>query len=193
MQQALVALTQTSLRKPREAAQLIMAMELNRDVLWSALALVAIINTFLIVVVLQISPPTFPMPGYLERPLTLFILIAGLMVVYIHAMYWSGLAIGGKGLLMDVLAVVVWFQILRAMAQMLLIVVSLAIPGAGALLSLVVAVWGLWIFLNFIAASLNLSTVWHAIAVLVVAFVGLVLGMGTLVALLGGVAQGVLS
>lgn len=193
MEKALVPLIQDSLRAPRETAQRIMALGLGRDVLWTALALVAVVNTFIVVLVMQIAPPEFPVPSYLGRPLTLFILIAGLLVVYVHAMYWAGLAIGGKGALMDVLAVVVWFQVLRAMAQAAIILVSLALPGAGGLLSLVVAIWGLWIFLNFIAAALNLATAWHSLAVLLVAFVGLVLGMGTIVALIGGVTQGVVS
>ena len=61
------------------------------------------------------------------------------------------------------------------------------------LLSLAVAIWGFWIFLNFLATALHLNSPWHAIAVLVVAFVGLVLGLGILMAVLGGLAQGVMS
>ena len=191
MERAFLPLIQTSLRKPRQAAQLIMAMDLGRDVLWTALALVAIINTFLVMLLVEVSGPGMPLPSYFERPLALFIIIAGLMVVYIHAMYWAGLAIGGKGNLMDVLALVVWFQVLRALAQAAIVLLSLAIPPLGLILSLVVAVWGFWIFLNFIAAALDLRTPLHAFTVMALAFVGLVLGLAVLIALIGGVAQGV--
>ncbi len=193
MTAALVPLIQQSLKAPRDAAETVIGMQLGRDVLWTALALVAVINTFLILIIIEVSGPTVPLPGYFNRPLALFILIAGLTVVYVHAMYWSGLAIGGQGNLMDVLALVVWFQILRALAQGLVILVSLLIPSLGALLSLAVAIWGFWIFLNFLATALHLNSPWHAIAVLVVAFVGLVLGLGILMAVLGGLAQGVMS
>jgi hypothetical protein len=193
MQDALIPMVQTSLRNPRGAAGLIMAMGLGRDVLWTALALVAVINTFLIMLIVSTSTATMPLPGYFDKPLTLFVLIAGLMVVYIHAMYWAGLAVGGKGELMDVLAVVVWFQVLRAIAQAAIVLVSLAIPPLGAVLSLVVAVWGLWIFLSVLTEALNLRSLWHAIAVVCVAFVGIVLGVAILIAMIGGAAQGVLS
>lgn len=191
MDKAFVPLVQTSLRAPRDAARTIMSMGLGRDVLWTALALVAVANTFLVLLMVQTSGSAMPLPSYFDSPLALFVLIAGLMVVYIHAMYWAGLAIGGQGSLMDVLALVVWFQVLRAMAQGAVILLSLAIPPAGLLLSLVVAIWGFWVFINFLSTALNLRSPWHAIAVLLVAFVGLVFGLGILMALLGGLFQGV--
>jgi hypothetical protein len=133
-----------------------------------------------------------PLPSYFDAPLTLFILLTGLMVVYIHAMYWTGLAIGGQGALMDVLALVVWFQILRAAAQFAVIVLTLAIPSLGMILSLVIAIWGLWIFLNFIAAAMRLPSVGHGFLVLIIAAVGMVFGLGILLSMIGLGAQGVL-
>jgi hypothetical protein len=165
---------------------------LSRDILWTALALVAVLNTFLVLLLMEISRPTMPLPSYFDAPLTLFVLLTGLMVVYIHAMYWAGLAIGGKGTLMDVLALVVWFQVLRAGAQLAVIVMTLALPSLGMLLSLVVAVWGLWIFLNFIATAMHLPSAGHGLAVLIIAAVGLVLGLGILLSVIGLVAQGVM-
>lgn len=187
---AIVSLVQTTLRTPREAAKEIISLQLGRDTLWTALTLVAVFNTFLVLLLSEISGPAMPLPGYFDAPLALFVLLTGLIVVYIHAMYWAGLAIGGKGSLMDVLALVVWFQALRAAAQVAVIVLSLAIPAFGMLLSLVVAVWGLWIFLNFIAVAMNLPTLWHGFAVLVLAAVGLILGLGILLGMIGFGAQG---
>ena len=183
-------LVQTSLRTPRIAARQVMELLLARDVLWTAVALVAVVNTMLILLVVQISGPGLPLPGYFARPLALFLLIAGITVVYVHVLYWAGLALGGRGSLNDVLAVVVWFQVLRAAAQVVLIVLSLALPPLGALLSLVVAAWGFWIFLNFLAEALGFATVWQAVGVLVISFAALVMGLGILMALVTGFAPG---
>jgi hypothetical protein len=193
MEAELLPLARTSLRDPRRAAETIMGLNLGRDVLWTALGLVAVVNTFLLLLVVEVSGPSIPLPGYFDRPLALFILIVGLTVVYVHAMYWAGLAIGGQGTLMDVLALVVWFQVLRAAAQAAVIVLSFLIPPLGALASFAVAIWGIWVFLNFLATALHLTSAWHAVAVLLIAFVGLVLGLGILMALIGGLAQGVMS
>jgi hypothetical protein len=190
MTDLLLPLAQTSLRDPRAGAQAVIDQGFGRDVLWTALALVAVANTLLVLLLMRGSAPAMPMPGYADAPLALFVIIAGLLVVYVHAMYWAGLAIGGQGTLNDVLAVLVWFQALRAAAQMLVIIVSLAFPAMGLILSLVVAVWGFWIFLNFVATALNLRTVWHSLLVLVLAGVGLILGLGILLSLIGLGAQG---
>lgn len=181
----------TSLRSPKEAAQQVINLGLKRDALWTALALAAVINTFLVLVIIQSSGSTMPLPSYFSQPLALFIIIAGLTVVYVHAMYWAGMMIGGQGTLTGVLAIVVWFQILRALAQMVILVLSIILPSIGALMSMVVTLWGIWIFLNFLTAALQLKTALHAIAVLMVAFVGLVVGLGLLLGLIGGLSQGV--
>ena len=168
-----------------------MGWGLTRDILWTALALVAVINTFVVLLILQASEPTFALPSYFERPLALYVLIAGMMVIYVHGMYWAGLAMGGTGSLDDMLALVIWFQVLRAVAQLAVVVLSVLLPALGLLLSLVVAVWGLWIFLNFVAAALHLASVGRAFVVLVLAAIGLVFGLGILTALIGLLAQGV--
>ncbi|APE43386.1 hypothetical protein BOO69_08130 [Sulfitobacter alexandrii] len=190
MNPALANLVQTTLRAPRDAAEQIMTLGLTRDVLWTALALVAIFNAALLYVIFRTSGTTLPVPAYVERPLALFIIIAGMMVIYVHGMYWAGLAFGGSGKLNDVLALVVWFQILRAAAQLAIIVVSLALPPAGMFLSLGVAIWGFWIFLNFVTAAMRLSSIWQALAVLIAAAVGVIVGLGLLLTLIGLAAQG---
>lgn len=188
---ALFQLTQNTLKDPRAVAEQIMRWNLARDTLWTALALVAVVNTFLVLLLVQISGSVMPLPSYFDSPLTLFVLLTGLMVIYIHAMYWAGLMIGGQGKLMDVLALVVWFQVLRAMAQLAVIVVSLAIPALGMMLSLVIAVWALWVFLNFIAVAMHLPSAGHAFLVLIISAAGLVLGLGVLLTMIGLSAQGV--
>lgn len=192
MEHQLIALIRLSLNEPRKAAQKVLALSLDRDVLWTALALVGILNTLLVTLVIETSGSNTELPGYFDRPLALFVLITGLMVVFIHAVYWAGLVLGGQGSLMDVLALVVWFQVLRALAQVAIIVFSFLLPAAGFLLSLVVAIWGLWIFLNFLAVALNLNSLYRGIAVLAMAALGLILGLAVLVTLIGGLTQGVI-
>ncbi len=189
----LIALGQLTLRDPRTAARTIIAQALPRDVLWTALALVAAINTGVIVVLLALSPPGVPLPDYFNAPLALFVLLAGTSVVFVHAIYWGGLALGGKGALNDVLALVVWLLALRAVAQLGVMVLTLLLPLLALVASLVIAVWGIWIMLNFIAEALTLPSLMHAIAVLIIASVGLVLGLGLLLSFFGLGAQGVAS
>jgi hypothetical protein len=187
----LVPLIAMTLRTPQVAAEQIIALRLSRDVLWTALALVALVNTAIVVLLISLSPPEFALPGYFSSPLALFFLLTGLLVIYVHALYWAGRAVGGKGDLGDLLALMVWLQALRAGAQMLVLVAALAIPPLAALLSLVIAIWGFWILLNFITAAMRLPTVFHAVATLIVSGIGVVLGVGLVLFFIGVVAQGV--
>lgn len=186
----LLPLVKTTLRNPPDAARMIMGWDLPRDVLWTALALVAALNTLIIQALLTGSGPSAAIPSYFHAPLTLFVLMAGVMVIYVHALFWAGLAIKGQGRLDDLLAVVVWLQALRTAAQLGIVLVSLLVPALGMLVMVAFAIWGLWILLNFIATTLNLPSPAHGLVVLVIGLAGLVLGLSILLALIGVGAQG---
>ena len=187
MENALIPLMRMSVRAPRSAAEQIIALKFERDVLWSALALVAVINTFLMFFVNQNAGDSgMQFPAYFSQPLALFVLSAGVTVVYVHAMYWAGQALGGDGTLMDVLTIAVWFQALWVLAQIAVTVLAIAVPGLGAMLSLIVLIWGFWIFLNFLTVAVGLRTPTHAFVVEFMAFAGVVLGLGVLTALVSG-------
>ena len=63
MDRSLGTLIRTSLTDPQAVARELMAMNLGRDALWTGLGLIAVINTFLILLVLQIAPPTADAPS----------------------------------------------------------------------------------------------------------------------------------
>jgi len=185
------SLVQTSLRDPRAAAAMIAALPLGRDVLWTAVALIAALNALVISTTFTLAPPVMELPSYFQMPLVLFVLMAGLMVLYVHALYWVGRAMGGRGRVEPLLAAVVWLQGLRLVAQMGVLVLTLALPPLGLLASMVVTFWGLWILLNFVAEILELPGLFHAAAVLAGAALGVLIGFGLLLSLIGLTAQGV--
>lgn len=187
MENAVIPLMRLSIQAPKSAAEQIISMRFERDALWSALALVAVLNTFLMYFVNQNAGNSgMQFPAYFSQPLAMFVLSAGVTVVYVHAMYWAGQAVGGDGTLMDVLTIVVWFQALWVLAQIAVTVLAIAVPGLGAMLSLIVLIWGFWIFLNFLTVAVGLRTPWHAFAVVLMAFAGVVVGLGVLTALVSG-------
>ncbi|SDG14452.1 Yip1 domain-containing protein [Sulfitobacter delicatus] len=189
--QSLMPLVRTTLRDPRAAAAMIAALPLGRDVIWTGVALIAALNALVISGGFVLAPPAMELPGYFQMPLALFVLLAGLMVLYVHALYWVGRAMGGQGRTETLLATVVWLQGLRLVAQIGVLVLTLVLPAAALLASLVVTFWGLWILLNFVAEILNLPGLFHAAAVLAGAALGVLLGLGFLLSLIGLTAQGV--
>ena len=181
----LTELVVLSLRDPRAAANQIMGWQLGRDVLWTALALAAAINTLIFSVSLVLQP-TPAMPAFFTSPLAMFVLLSGVLVITTHGLYWAGRALGG------VLALVVFLQVLRIIAQVAIFLLMFISPGVSVLASLATGLIGLWILVNFIAAAFNFTGLGKAVGVLLISMAAIVLGLSLLLSIVGVAAQGVL-
>ena len=187
-----------TLRDPRAAAQRIIGWQLDRQTLYFALFAVAAVNTLLAsgpVVLLdgQIDPTAraaMPILGLLERPLAMFAIIAGGLLVMVHGLVWAGRALGGQGEFSDMLALLTWLQALRAAAQAVVLVLSMVVPAVAGLVALIVAVIAFWLLLHFISAALRFQSLFRAFGLLLVVLAGLFIGMMMLVTLTGVTAGG---
>ena len=187
----LVALALLTIRAPQEAARQILSVYYSRDVLWSALALVGAVNSIIFSVTTQITGPVPTMPAFFNNPLAFFLIYTGMMVMMVHAFYWTGRAMGGVGDLGELLALTVWLQALRAVAQVGLLVLLLLSPALAFLYSIVIGLLGVWILLSFVSVALRLNSLGGAFAVLVVGTLGLALGLVVLGSMIGLTAMGV--
>ncbi|MGJ8545575.1 MAG: YIP1 family protein [Sulfitobacter sp.] len=182
----LIDLALRTVQNPQDAARQILTYGLSRDALWTALALVGAINTILFTLSLQMTPPPPEFPSVFSKPLAFYVILTGSMVVIVHALFWTGRALGGKGELGDLLGLIVWLQVLRAAAQAALLVITIVSPGIAALLALGVGLFGIWLLVNFIAAGLRFASLAPAVLTLVGATLGALLGavvLGTLIGL----------
>ena len=179
-----------TIQSPRSAAKKIMSLNLSLDVFWSGLFLVAAINSIIYSFSLLFSD-TSMLPALFSNPVLFFVIVTGVLILTIHGFYWTGRAIGGKGEFGDLLALLVWLQALRAVAQLVMFVLMVVSPVLGQLFSLGVGILGLWITVNFITEALHLPSVLHAVGVVVLAAVGIVFGLAILAGLIGLGAMGV--
>jgi hypothetical protein len=187
---ALKELALETVQSPRTAAQKIMSLDLSRDVLWTGLILAGAVNSIIYSFSL-LSADTSMLPTLFRNPLMFFVLITGVLALTVHAFYWTGRAFGGQGNLGELLALLVWLQGLRVVAQAVMFVLLLVSPAIGQLFSLMVGILGLWITVNFVTEALRLPGLMHGLGVLVVAAVGMVFGLAILAALIGVAAIGV--
>ncbi|SFS49977.1 Yip1 domain-containing protein [Sulfitobacter marinus] len=180
----LIELVVLSLRDPRKAAEQIIGWQLDRDVLWTGLALAAAANTivFSVSVLLQ---PSAAMPLIFTSPLAIFLLLAGVLAITVHGLYWTGRAIGGTGSLGDVLSVILFLQVLRVMAQIVIFLVMFVAPTLSFILSLITGILGVWILVNFIAAAHRFDSLGRAVATLLISMAVIVLGLSFLLSIIG--------
>lgn len=187
-----------TVRDPQGTAQKIMGWQIGRAELYMALIAVSAMNAFLAGASSALSPMStdpaavaaMPMLALMNRPLVLFVLIAGGLIVTVHGFFWAGRAMGGKGALTDMLALLTWLQALRAAAQAGVLLLSLAVPLLGGLVALAVVIVAFWLLLHFISAALRFDSLFRAFGVLAAVSIALFLGLMMLVTMMGVTAEG---
>jgi hypothetical protein len=197
--QSIGTLTMLSLRKPAVAARFVIEAGLRRDVLWSLLLLVSIANATLVWVSNALTGPTpeqlaqmpIQIPAIIFSPLFAFVFLAGALVITVHVLHWLGAAIGGTGSLDNMLAVLVWLQGMRVMAQIVLLVLMLALPSLAGLFGLAIAILSLWILVHFVNEAAGLGSLFKTVGVLLSAMVGIILGLSFILTITGLATMGI--
>ncbi|MEP1765969.1 MAG: YIP1 family protein [Sulfitobacter sp.] len=190
LQNDIKALALETIQSPRSAAQKIMGLNLSRDVLWTGMALVAAINAILYSFSIFFADTT-GLPALFSNPILFYVVVTGILVVSVHVFHWTGHAMGGRGDMGGLLALFVWLQALRAVAQGVMFFLLLLAPVLGQLFSFGIGVLGLWITINFITEAQNRQSLSHGVGVLVLSAVGIVIGLMILVGLISVASMGV--
>jgi hypothetical protein len=198
-QQSIAKLALLTLRDPASAAQTVIAAGFRRDILWSFLLLVSIANAILVWVSNALTGPTpeqvaqmpIQIPQIVFSPLFAFVFLAGALVITVHVLYWIGAAIGGDGELDDMLSVLVWLQTMRVFAQVILLVLMLALPTLAGLFGLAVAVLSIWILVHFVNEATGLGSIFKTVGVLLSAMVGIILGLSFILTITGLASVGI--
>ncbi len=179
-----------TVQDPAEAARQLMAIQLDRGTLWTAVFLVAVLNTLLAGLNNVLMPNTTPIPGLFDVPAVYFFFVGGGLVLTILTLFWVGRAFGGEGSMEDIMVVVVWLQFMRVLVQATALVLLLTIPMLSILLILVAALVGIWILVHFVDQAHRFGSLGKAAGVLIAAFVGMVVGVSILLSMIGVSAVG---
>ena len=179
-----------TVQDPAEAARQLMAIQLDRGTLWTAVFLVAVLNTLLAGLNNVLMPNTTPIPGLFDVPAVYFFFVGGGLVLTILTLFWVGRAFGGEGSMEDIMVVVVWLQFMRVLVQATALVLLLTIPMLSILLILVAALVGIWILVHFVDQAHRFGSLSKAAGVLIAAFIGMVVGVSILLSMIGVSAVG---
>lgn len=180
-----------TLRDPPAASDVILGWNLSKEAMWTAIALVSVVVTILSTVSNIILPVPAPLNAIVGSPFIYFIIAAGGFVATVHAIYWTGRMLGGRGRLEDLMVLLLWLQAMRAVAQVAVLVTLVIAPILASFLVLLIAIATIWVFINFISIGLHLNSMVRAIVVLVVAALALIIGLSFLLSLIGVSAVGV--
>ena len=172
-----------------------MALNLSRDWLWQALALLSIFNAIVFALSMAASGPIDPeaellIPAAFQSPVLMTLFLIGALVVTVLTLTWVGQAMGGRGQIRDILVLIVWLQVLRLMLQGVMLILVLVMPALGGILAMVASIWGLAILVCFIDRAHGFDSLFKAAGALVLCVVAMVLGLSAILGVLMAAVMG---
>ncbi|MYM53955.1 Yip1 family protein [Thalassovita mangrovi] len=179
-----------TLRDPRSAARQILELRLDTSLLWTALALIVVLNAILNGVTLPLMVVPDMVPAAFASPWMFAMILGGGIVIGTFILTWIGQMMGGKAQLSDMLALVVWLQGLRLLVQAVVFLLFFAVPMLSDILALVAGLWGIWITVAFIDEAQRFGSIFKAIMVLVASMLGIAIGLSFFLLLIGASSVG---
>lgn len=181
--QSLRDLAILTLKTPSEAALTVMAAGLPARFLWLALSLMAVLNALIYAVAMVIRPPLEGEVIFLPSPMIYFAIVAVGLYALVWSLYLVGRWMGGAGALRDLLALVVWMQALRVVAQAAIMVLSMISASLSMIGSMAIFVLGIWIGLHFVNQGHRLGSLGRAAGVLIAAGLATLMGVSLVLSL----------
>lgn len=170
---------------PRDVARLLLAMNLPSQALWLAFALVIVLNTLMFSASLMLVPANDLFGAVLVNPTVFGAMLAVSVGALIVAVTLCGRPMGGRAGVAQIAILVIWLQALRVVMQAVVAVVGpFSLFLSGVLIS-AASVLGIWIFVNFIDVAHEMGSLLRAGLVLLLAVVGMMLGLSLIFSLLG--------
>ncbi len=175
-----------SVRNPADAAQTLMAMRIPGRALWTALMLMAVLNTVLFTLSNMMMPWPNGLPRALNSPVIYLAVVAGGLILTVWSIFWTGRVMGGKGSVNDVLVLIVWMQALRVAVQAVVLVLTIVAPAFAALLVIAVGLIGVYMLVHFVDQAHRIGSPGKAIVVVIASLLAIVVGLSVFLMLVGG-------
>lgn len=171
-----------SIREPRAAARIVTGYSDQREVLWTAGALVVVLNSL----VYGLSQVAYgaQTPVISLGPGLFALLLAATLPLIAFAFSAVGRLMGGQASMAQVATVLIWLQGLRALAQMVILLMLLVSPALSGLMVLAVVALGFYMTLMFIDEAHRFYNLFATAGTLILG----VIGLGVALSLLLGVA-----
>lgn len=181
----LVAHAWLTVQQPAEGLRALVALQLDRNTLWTSLALVTVISVILFQLDVLLDPELAQIAGMRTLPALMGVIQGCFLVVMVFAIYWIGQALGGLGGFNDAIVAVTWLQfimVLIQVAQTVLILISPAVSG-------MLGIFGIGVFFYlltyFIAAIHGFTSLARVFMMIIATLFGLSFVLTILLAVVG--------
>lgn len=180
-----------SVTNPREVGALLLSIRPNREALWTAFALVVVLNTLVFSVSIQLAPEGIP--DFLANSTSFLAMQAAVLAASILGFTWVGRLFGGRARLEEMALLMIWMQGLRVLVQIALLVLVPLSPVLGGFATMAATALGVWIVVNFIDEAHELRSLLKALAVLVLGVLAMAFVLSLILTLVGVTPEGMMN
>ncbi|SFS09265.1 YIP1 family protein [Yoonia litorea] len=176
-----------SIMEPSETARGVIGLNIPRNALWTALALVAVINVILLGLLQLFSPSVMATDGstFAMSPFGYAAIIGIFLVLFVLGTHYVGQFFGGAGTIEATLAIVVWFQSVSLTLEAVQLVLVLISPAIGSMFGLLSLGALIWVFINFVNVLHGYNSLAKAVLTIILSLMSTALCAGILLAVLG--------
>ncbi len=168
----LISLIRLSILTPKEGAATILSFSPGRDILWTAMALIAVVSGVLSTLSTYVVPAASADMGehLLSSPVLFTGVLAGILLLTVICTHYIGRGFGGTGEFNESLLVVAWLQLVLVAVQVVQLGIALVSPEIAQLIGVASLFLFIWLYVNFVA-------VLHGFASLPMVLVGMMISM----------------
>ena len=176
-----------SITEPAQAAQNVLRLNLPVQVLWTALALAAVLNVILLAVLQLFSPAPEALEAgaFVLTPFSYAGVVGAFLVLFVFGTQSMGRFLGGIGSQPATLAIIVWFQAVSLTLEVGQLVLLLVSPVIGSLYGLVSLGLLAWVFVNFVNVLHGFDNLAKSMLTVVLSLIVTALGAGLVLAMFG--------
>ncbi|SHE56842.1 hypothetical protein SAMN05444339_101754 [Loktanella atrilutea] len=177
-----------SFRDPAGTARALTRTALPGGVLWQMAALVTVASVLVLQLGLFLSPAEAAMVG--ASPFMLCVILGSSLLMMIAAIYWTGRMIGGQGAFAAAILLVVWWQAMALVIQIVQTLALLLFPPLAGIVTLAGLAWLVFALLHLVNVLHGFDSLLKSLGTVVIGVLGISFGLALLLALIGVTLQG---
>ncbi|SPF80667.1 YIP1 family protein [Pseudoprimorskyibacter insulae] len=173
-----------SVQAPRAVADWLIRLQLPRNTVLLAFALVVVLNTLLTGITL-LGDPMAALAGPLAAPWVMAVVFALMVLIFAACIASIGRMMGGQGRFDQILLMLTWMQALRILVQIAVLIVAFISPGLALIGAFVASLLGIWIFLNLVDVVHAFGSLLKTLGVVFLGFIGMAVALMVVVPMIG--------
>lgn len=176
-----------SLIDPAEIAAKVLNMRFRRDVMWTAMALITVVNVLLLELFQFLTPANTLMHEQVMSlsPFSYTAIIGSFLALLAVTLVQAGRILGGTGTLDGALMLIIWFQAISLTLEAIQVVLLFINIHIASMFSMISLGGIIWVIVNFINVLHGFANVGKSVFVILMAMIATGFGMLFVMALLG--------